>query len=338
MDNAVLTRYLYFLDEAKYSLLHSLIKKTSFDEVIYWVGEIYYSGFSDDLWEILWSYYYRYLSIKFPKYETIIIKKHNLWLGKKLGIEAIIECFNLIYYLKNSDYKIYFREKEYLKKIYSDKKSWLDLFNRNDFQLILSIHYKNYKNIRWYLQREKDIISCYEVIKSYFELMLNYDLEDFDLLSHPYKNKKIILLALIKYLFEDSNNINRKIRIKRIPKKIYETLRCQNELGKAFPDDYLFLERKREYSIHPDINKYKLARYNYNKYKELYWYKWIYYAYRSPIWAKRINKYDIEIDDKNREIIFKNVDEYEEFTDRYDYEPDEQTLETQMKSIVELSR
>ena len=77
MDNAIFTRYLYFLDEAKYSLLHSLIKKTSFNEVVYWVGEIYYSGFVSDLWEILWDYYYRYLSIKYKKYEKILIKKYN---------------------------------------------------------------------------------------------------------------------------------------------------------------------------------------------------------------------------------------------------------------------
>ena len=34
MDNAILTRYLYFLDEAKYSLIHSISNKTSFDEVV----------------------------------------------------------------------------------------------------------------------------------------------------------------------------------------------------------------------------------------------------------------------------------------------------------------
>ena len=50
-----------------------------------------------------------------------------------------------------------------------------------------------------------------------------------------------------------------------------------------------------------------------------------------------MENYDIEIDDKNKEIIFKNDDEYEEFTERYDYEPDEQTQETQDKSLLVLS-
>ena len=333
MDNAILTRYLYFLDEAKYSLLHSLIKKTSFDEVVYWVGEIYYSGFGSDLWEILWDYYYRYLYIKFPKYEKILIKKNDIYNKSTGGSPTpIIECFNLIYYLKNIDYEIYFREKEKLKKIYLPKFSWLNLFDKKYHQFILSIHYKNYQNIRWYLQRENDIY--YEVMKKYFELMLNYELKPLDLDAHPYKNKKVILYAIIKYLFDD--NINSKIKIKRIPKEIYENLNLQNKKIRENSSDYKFLGRKRKYYIHNDIGKYPLARNNYKNYKELYWYNWLYYAYRSPIWNRRIDKYNIEIDDKNREIIFKNVDEYEEFTERYDYEPDEQTLETQEKSLLRL--
>lgn len=335
MDNAILTRYLYFLDEAKYSLLHSLLKKTSFDEVLYWVGEIYHSGFGDDLWEILWEYYYRYLSIKFKKYEKILIKEYNLWLKEMLGIEPIIKCFNMIYYLKNIDYEIYFREKEKLKKIYLPKFSWLNLFDKKYHQFILSIHYKNYQNIRWYLQREKYI--NFEVIKQYFELMLNYKLKPLDLKLHPYKNKKVILLSLIRYLFDNNNN-NSKIKIKRIPKEIYENLDLQNKTIREKSEDYKFLGRKRKYYIHDDIGKYPLARNNYKNYKELYWYNWLYYAYRSPIWHWRMEDYDIEIDDKNREIIFKNEDEYEEFTEKYDYEPDEQTQETQDKSLMILSR
>ena len=137
MDNAVFTRYLYFLDEAKYSLLHSMIKKTSFDEVIFWTGEIYYSGFSDELWEMIWSYYYRYIAIKYSKYENKLIKKHNDY-NKERDIKYLIESFNLLYYLKNIDYKVYFREKEYLNKLYSLNKSWLELFNKDDFQLLIN--------------------------------------------------------------------------------------------------------------------------------------------------------------------------------------------------------
>ena len=48
-----------------------------------------------------------------------------------LGIEPIIKCFNMIYYLKNIDYEIYFREKEKLKKIYLPKFSWFEAASCN---------------------------------------------------------------------------------------------------------------------------------------------------------------------------------------------------------------
>ena len=55
-----LTRYLYFLDECLYSLMFSLIRahKSSLNEVIFWTGEIYYSGFKEELWEHIWKMYY----------------------------------------------------------------------------------------------------------------------------------------------------------------------------------------------------------------------------------------------------------------------------------------
>ena len=86
-----LTRYLYFLDECLYSLMFSLIRaqKSSLNEVIFWAGEIYYSGFKDVLWEHIWKIYYDFYAIKYPKYEKKInklsrepdsLKKYNLHL------------------------------------------------------------------------------------------------------------------------------------------------------------------------------------------------------------------------------------------------------------------
>ena len=41
-----LTRYLYFADEVYYSLIESFNKKKSFDEVLFWAYELYFSGLS----------------------------------------------------------------------------------------------------------------------------------------------------------------------------------------------------------------------------------------------------------------------------------------------------
>ena len=66
-----LTRYLYFLDECLYSLMFCLIRaqKSSFDEVMFWAGEIYYSGNQEELWVHIWKMYYDFYAVTYPKYE-----------------------------------------------------------------------------------------------------------------------------------------------------------------------------------------------------------------------------------------------------------------------------
>ena len=61
---------------------------------------------------------------------------------------------------------------------------------------------------------------------------------------------------------------------------------------------------------------------------------WEYYAYRSPIWKERIERYKGYPNHKKKMILFLN-DMYErEFYDKYGYEPDEQPLEVQKKIIL----
>ena len=93
-----LTRYLYFRDECFYSLMFCLIhaQKSSLDEVIFWAGEIYYSGFKDLLWEHIWKMYYDFYAIKYPKYE----KKINKLSNEPESLKNIIYILNLLYYSK----------------------------------------------------------------------------------------------------------------------------------------------------------------------------------------------------------------------------------------------
>ena len=94
-----LTRYLYFLDECFYSLLMALINKKSFEEVLFWAGEIYYSGFEKELWDHLWKIYYDFYAIRYPKFEKKINKMSKEWENQK-NIKNIIYIINLLYYSK----------------------------------------------------------------------------------------------------------------------------------------------------------------------------------------------------------------------------------------------
>ncbi|MCK5643497.1 MAG: hypothetical protein KAJ19_21985, partial [Gammaproteobacteria bacterium] len=69
MQRLALTRLLYFSDEVLYSLLHSVISKTSLDEAFFWLGEAYYSGYQEELLRHLWRMYYDFYAVTYPKYE-----------------------------------------------------------------------------------------------------------------------------------------------------------------------------------------------------------------------------------------------------------------------------
>lgn len=78
-------------------------------------------------------------------------------------------------------------------------------------------------------------------------------------------------------------------------------------------------------------SSFNLMRDEEDSISKCYWYHWEYYAYNSPIWKNRFDKYDITIDDENKKIVFNDDDEIEEFYEQYGYEPDEQSCEIQNK-------
>ena len=69
--------------------------------------------------------------------------------------------------------------------------------------------------------------------------------------------------------------------------------------------------------------------------KELYWYHWLYYASRSPVWQSRINQYNGKINHENLSVDFADEDEEKmvEFYSLWGYEPDEQPLEVQNNNL-----
>ena len=154
-----LTRYLYFLDECLYSLMFSLIRaqKSSLNEVIFWAGEIYYSGFKEELWEHIWKMYYDFYAIKYPKYE----KKINKLSREQDSLKNIIYILNLMFYAKPS-YDVFIlrmMNPESPSHAYLGRSpSWLknlelEKFNR---KLVRSIHNNKTINIAYYINHIED--------------------------------------------------------------------------------------------------------------------------------------------------------------------------------------
>jgi hypothetical protein len=58
---------------------------------------------------------------------------------------------------------------------------------------------------------------------------------------------------------------------------------------------------------------------------------WLYYASFSPIWKKRLEQYHGSVNTETKKVEFVTEEEEEEFYNRFGYEPDEQSLDIQIK-------
>jgi len=93
--------------------------------------------------------------------------------------------------------------------------------------------------------------------------------------------------------------------------------------NKEKPKPYLVLRNRCLY----DINKYNTiirTKEDLEEYKNNLYYNWVYYAYFSPIWRERIQKYKGYQNHKLKKIEFLNHMYEEEFYNKYNLEPDEQ--------------
>ena len=68
----------------------------------------------------------------------------------------------------------------------------------------------------------------------------------------------------------------------------------------------------------------------------MYLNNWEYHASFSPIWFERYKQFGGFIDYTKHRLVFKDDDKMEEFYTKYGYEPDEQPVSVQEKSIMEI--
>ena len=347
-----LTRYLYFKDEVVLSLLNALLEKKNLNECLFWISELYYSGYHTEVWDIMWTIYYDFYAIKNPKLEKHFVKIYKKWkinqdinsilsVVKNLYSNSIstpdVFCMRLL--MKTQNTKAALGLKTHLPKTFKCSIKFK--------QILLSIYRKDYKNIAFNIKKFKgeelelfDVI-CQYIVHGLFEEIPKTSINEENkkimtsqFLSHPYNNKLHIILSLIFNCYYNGTDFNERMLFIRasgdnitfvkdidmIPcHPVYKTLAC-----------------KRLYSISKDIGCFQLIRNNkvFPPYNEILWYHWIYFAFSTPLWHQRLINYNIKMNDKKYEISFGDDDELEDFHEKYGYEPDEQSKETQEKSIL----
>ena len=112
-NNLTLTRYLYFADEVSLSLLDCLIAQRDLNEALFWMDELYSSGFVEKSWLLIWQIYFDFYAIINP----LFMKKLNKYWKKSRTLENVLYIVKNLFHL-NPCYQVFlFRIKKYDKPL-----------------------------------------------------------------------------------------------------------------------------------------------------------------------------------------------------------------------------
>ena len=257
---------------------------------------------------------------------------------KKHKIVYLLHIIKNCYMLENADPLVFLirmcieTQKSQTKSYKGRPPGWLTALNADKKykNLLLSIHNKHYKNIAYYLRRHsKNHEELSKVIVNYYKKK-----SDKKIKIYNGEDKIHNLIATMFHLSLDDPPF-REIHV-QVNKEELDYAMNTNKINIRL---YKVLKEKRLFKISSNIGCFELRKYDskYPNIKEIQWYHWEYFCYHSPLWKERFDKYQIDIDHEKFLISFKDDDEYEEFSEKYYYEPDEQSLEVQERSIGPIS-
>lgn len=158
-----------------------------------------------------------------------------------------------------------------------------------------------------------------------------------------------LIIMIIVYLNIPETKLNKNVKYVAVDNRVLEQL----EKHYTVNDNKIYyrLKEKRLYSTHHHVGPGDYGRFKlYSSYtgcndqnqvqdpdilillKDECCYRWEYYCQTTPYWKRIFDKYNIKFDEfKN--ILFESDDLLEEFYDNYGLDFDEQSIETQEKSI-----
>jgi hypothetical protein len=215
-------------------------------------------------------------------------------------------------YLYNKELVLESLENAILQGLYEESLFWayeiyFSGFENEVFQKcfeIFEIHYPNYKKLEKYLRRkEREWISSCENSK-----------------------KDEVVAIVLKNMCSRKRDIN-----------IEEPIREMYIIIHPYEiEHFRTLTLKHPWETLPTLCIYKLRTTRISSEEEIHRnleilrYQWLFYASAyTPIWKSRVLEYRGEIDILEKTVIFENDDSSEAFYEKYGFEPDEQSLETQ---------
>ena len=288
------SRYLYEVDEVKISLMMSILDKRK-DEAMFWAFELFRSGFVTELGELLLNIYDDFYATINPTFEKHVTNQTTI-----------------------TETQLY--------------------------EIISNMITKQH-NVDVYLLR---------IIVEQFEIEPSTD--DSDLLAFASfildnPDTSLVLTTLVNL---GVATINDKTPRKLMLVRFMQHKQKQHDMDSGCTKKrVLFMKKKtndmfevditnvRTYKILEQVTKYGIDEHNYLSLFNLkreredivgaYRDYWLGCAVRSPVWLSRIHEYGGSVTESGK-VVFNNDELEEDFSNKYNLEPDEQKLETQNKT------
>lgn len=341
----IYTRYLYDKKCVEYSLFVSLLNKNK-EEALFWGLELFHSGFKDELIVLLWRYYYELYAPFYINLEAHILKYTKLWMNNRLDDTYIATIItNLCERDACVDFYIMYTPLNIFKRSKNVQGQQLPTNQLKGNPPVEDCSVSN-------VHRCKNGVASPKCLSGVFEQINRSDNID-DIYNIALNTAK--QLKLFKTRSRNAlNNINIVFETIPLPICIYKSamksrlitgIFLTDEDNRYDPKFYIILK-------HGDISKYKTKPIIHLKGWKIpprecvytlhlkpstqekiigQYDNWLYYASKSPIWEKRIVRHKGIVDTVNKTVYFENVDNEESFFNMYNYEPDEQSSQTQNK-------
>jgi hypothetical protein len=303
----IYTRYLYDKKSVEFSLFVSLLNKNK-EETLFWGLELFHSGFKDELIALMWRYYYELYAPFYINLEKHILKYTKMWMENRLDDTSIATILNNLCERDACvDFYIMYKNGIDCPKCLSD--TFGNINRSNNIDDIYNIAKNAITELKLFKTRGENTLKN-----------INLVFETLPLLTIKLYKSAIKSRLITGLLFDDDDNkCDPKfyIILREGDTSKYKTKPIINMKGRKIP---------RRDCIHTLQLKPKTLEITMGHYDN-----WLYCASNSPIWKKRITRHNGTIDTVNKTVYFENVDNEEEFLNFYDYEPDEQTIQTQNK-------
>lgn len=343
--NFIFTRYLYEKEEVEIALLLSLLYKKE-KETLFWVYELYYSGFEQELWNLLWNIFIEFYASSNPGFETYLIKKHKEFIKcsssnerEKTGIlysviqNLFIRPFNMdVFLLKqihanfelevdNSSLSSLGENKDWIEKLFKEDSNldWEKLLNiiyLKDFDLDLDLDLefciKFLKDLTEYLNLKVEA-KCIKILNTFEKTCI------FLSSNVPFKDKKTFLLSKILniYGYFKKKKMGKNIYVSCEESEsnefnMYETIKADQVLNLSA---YKILGQVRTVEI-DNLNSLSLFHLKREKLdmdiREAFLNHWLYHASKSPVWLERIHQYKGKVLEEEKKVVFLEEGEDED--------------------------